>query len=231
MKSKKILIMKTRPGISDDEIQSMMDFNKVLEAHRSAQAKGKLLLSAGVAGGVVVLSLIAWQLMKSPEQKQVVEEQIQRPQQEIVQDSTSVSREPIVVKEEKKPDPARKETKKESDDTRQPAAAAPAPVYTEAEPVNGYPELYAWFQKELKYPVEAEKDSIEGIVSVSFVINKDGKPEQIRIMKTLGKPFDDEVVRVITNMPEWKPASLNGNRVPAKISMPLTFQINRSQKQ
>ena len=63
--------------------------------------------------------------------------------------------------------------------------------YLEAEPLNGYPALYAYFDSELKYPEVALRDSIQGTESVSFIINK-GEAETITILHSTGSPFDEE---------------------------------------
>jgi protein TonB len=222
MKLKKIFVMKTRPEISDHEIHAMMDFNKVLDDHRISRKKSHL-ARFGLFGGAVILAIVAWYMLAPGDTQQPVVQQTQP----VIVDSVASEKIDQKATEEKpqKEEPAK--TRKE-----EPRAATElAQVYTEAEPLNGYPDLYAYFQKELKYPVEAMKDSIEGIVSVSFVINKQGKPEQVKILNSLGTAFDNETVRVITGMPAWKAASLNGIPVPARISMPLTFQVDRNQKQ
>lgn len=99
------------------------------------------------------------------------------------------------------------------------------PVYVKAEPVNGYEALYAYFSKELIYPEAAVKDSIEGVLTVKFLINKEGRPEKIETSGTLGVLFDKEAVRLIQNMPLWKPATVNGQPITSKLSIPLTFQL------
>jgi hypothetical protein len=51
--------------------------------------------------------------------------------------------------------------------------------------------------------------------------------EQIEVEQSLGEEFEKESVRLIENMPEWKPAKLDGNPVRSRISIPLTFQIQK----
>ncbi|MEO1053517.1 MAG: TonB family protein [Bacteroidota bacterium] len=97
--------------------------------------------------------------------------------------------------------------------------------YQEAEPVEGFPALYSYFEAELTYPIEAVQDSIEGVVLVEFLIDKKGQPSQIKIMQSLGGLFDKESIRVIEGMPSWKPATINGIPVNSKMHIPLTFQI------
>jgi TonB family protein len=229
MKLKKINIMKTRPDISDEEIQAMMDFDKVLERHRSAKTTGRFMKPALLITGTVLVIAVVGSITIQPtrsvesttspevektEKRIVIPEETHPPATTVIPEARrSTSKKLPGIKTETKPEPAASD------------------VYAEAEPIDGYPELYTYFQKELTYPLEALKDSVEGIVSVSFVINRDGKPEQIKILNSLGAPFDNEAIRVISNMPGWKPASLNGKPMPARISIPLTFHIERTQKQ
>lgn len=99
-------------------------------------------------------------------------------------------------------------------------------VYVQAEPIDGYEALYAYFNKELIYPEAAVKDSIEGVLIVKFLINKEGKPERIETSGTLGILFDKEAARLIEHMPLWKPATVNGKPIASKLSVPLTFQLH-----
>jgi TonB family protein len=101
-------------------------------------------------------------------------------------------------------------------------------VYRQAEPRDGYPVLYAYFEKNLVYPRAAVKDSVEGVVNVVFSIDAEGKPKNITIENSLGPLFDQEAVRLLNNMPLWKPASYNGKVVPSKISLPITFALNKT---
>jgi len=225
MKLKKLNIMKTRPDISDAEIQAMMVFDKVLERHRSIKTNSRFIKPALWITGILTIAIVGWIAFKPTkvaepiaappvEQPAIVPQNIEEPTNTLPSEpKQTTSKKSPVIKPEVKPE--------------QPAAD----VYTEAEPLHGYPELYAYFQKEKTYPVEALKDSVEGIESVSFVINRNGKPEQIKILNSLGTAFDNEAIRVIGNMPEWRPASLNGKPTPARISMPLTFHIEQTQKQ
>jgi TonB family protein len=216
MKSKKLEIMKTRPHISDEEIDAMMDFDKVLSKYHSIKKYNK---SAWVWGaGTVVLVVSSLMLFKPT--PQVQQPALPKADPPILAPKKKEESTPTEEQKSKSVKPlSRKQSIQQS--TR---PVEPADVYTEAEPLHGYEDLYTYFQNELSYPTEALKDSIEGVVSVSFVINKDGKPEQIKILNSPGVVFDKEAIRVVSGMPEWKPASLNGKLVPARISMPITFQ-------
>ena len=73
----------------------------------------------------------------------------------------------------------------------------------------------------------ALNDSIQGVQIISFVINKNGKVEQIEVEQSLGAEFEKESIRLIENMPEWKPAKLDGKPMSTRISIPITFQIQK----
>lgn len=206
MKLKKFNIMKTRPDISDAEIRSMMDFDKVLRRHASARRWRYLPVVA-----IALVLITAWFLVQPREEKTPIVTKAPEGKKEV---------KPIEVVP---PKPAEVVVKKQKPESPQPKAI-PADVYIEAEPVNGYDDLYAYFGKELKYPPEVAV-AAEGDVDVTFVINREGKPEHIKFVNSLGPEFDQEVIRVINNMPGWKPAMQNGKPVPARISQSFTFSI------
>ncbi len=98
-------------------------------------------------------------------------------------------------------------------------------VDVQAEPVKGFPDLYAYFARELTYPEVA--DSVDGVVVVAFTINTEGRPEKISIEETIGLAFSQEAIRLIENMPQWKPATFNGRPMATRLSLPITFQVQR----
>ena len=220
MKLKKLNIMKTRPEISDEEIRSMMDFDKVLQQHTIANRFKYLSI---VIGSVVVIALIiGWAFLYPRTESTAKEPEVATPratqpavksEPKPIQQEKKVATKPVVVPAKPEQEQTQQEIKQEN-------------VYAEALPVNGYENLYAYFERELKYPSDATV-AAEGDVSVTFVINSKGKPEQIKFINSLGPEFDKEVIRVINNMPEWRPATQNGKPVPAKISQSFTFTIKK----
>ena len=82
------------------------------------------------------------------------------------------------------------ETKKESTSSVRTDSVKSA--FVPAEPIDGYPALYDYFSKELRYPEDALKDSIQGVTSVTFIINAQGKPEHVSTDRALPEAFDKE---------------------------------------
>lgn len=233
----KLKIVKNRPDVTDEEIRSYMDFDSLINKHIAQQktgVNGKQIAAIVVAiTGIAVMIYFLW-----PEVPELTNQN--EPVKEEVVPSTTPPDESAVrlvepEREEKSNDgadnateskPVQSKTEKTEKIIAQVEQSESS--YHEAEPAEGYQNLYEYFARELRYPAEAVKDSVQGIVTVSFLIDKAGKPTRIEILNSLGAPFDKEAMRLIENMPAWKPATLNGKPVAAKISMPLTFQIVKS---
>lgn len=242
-----------KPEISDEEIRAYMDFDRVLIQHQTLKdvARNHFLKKFILGSSVIVVGLIAGLWFFKNSNTNVVETKPQAekniPANSI--DSTNQSI-PKVVDEKSENVPATPKpehtTKKSKAITQSQIAegdaekksvqsteklsetpTAPQPVYAQAEPVDGYPKLYQYFSTDLKYPETMMKDSIQGVVMVMFTINVKGEPEKITIDQSLGKAFDEEAIRLITKMPPWKPATYNNKPVPSRISLPITFQIQK----
>ena len=97
--------------------------------------------------------------------------------------------------------------------------------YQDATPIDGIESLYDYFDVNLKYPSEGLTDSIEGTVIVKFTVKDNGKIDNITIQKSLGDAFDIEAIRLIENMPPWKPARVNEIPIDSKLSIPLHFKV------
>lgn len=81
----------------------------------------------------------------------------------------------------------------------------------------------------VKYPAEAKKKHKEGTVYVSFVVNKFGFIQDVKIAKGIpGAPeLDEEAMRVIAAMPRWSPGTMNGEPVKITITQPIKFVLGR----
>lgn len=85
----------------------------------------------------------------------------------------------------------------------------------------------AWVQENVKYPVEALKNNIQGRVILSFVVERDGSVSNIRILQTPGKTLSEEALRVIAASPKWKPGAQRGQTVRVKYTLPVDFRMTR----
>jgi TonB family protein len=95
-----------------------------------------------------------------------------------------------------------------------------------AEPVGGINQLFTWLGGELKYPEVARNNKVEGKVFVEFIVSEDGSIKDVKVLKGIGGGCDEEALRVISQMPKWKPALKDGKAVNQKLTLPITFKLS-----
>ena len=88
--------------------------------------------------------------------------------------------------------------------------------------------MQEWVYKYLKYPESAIREGIQGRVMVDFIIDKDGKVTDVRVIKGVSEELDAEAVKVISASPKWKPGRMNGNKVRASMTVPVEFRLERN---
>lgn len=90
---------------------------------------------------------------------------------------------------------------------------------------GGMVELMKWLTKNLKYPVLAQKQKLQGRVLVSFIINKDGSISDIKVAQGIDPLLDREALRVVRMMPRWKPGIEMGKPCRTMFAIPVVFQL------
>ena len=85
--------------------------------------------------------------------------------------------------------------------------------------------FHNYLNYELRYPALARENDIEGKVLVEFVVNEDGAISAARIVRGIGGGCDEEALRVIKNMPKWKPGRQNGRAVKVFFTLPIIFNL------
>jgi protein TonB len=92
---------------------------------------------------------------------------------------------------------------------------------------GGEQGLLKYISKKIKYPREAVNEQVEGMVVVSFVVNRQGEITDATILKGLGYGTDEEALRVINSMPNWTPGRQNGKPVAVRYTLPIRFSMKR----
>ncbi len=82
-----------------------------------------------------------------------------------------------------------------------------------------------WMRKNLKYPRQAKRMGIEGKVIVQFIIEKDGKLTDIKVLRGIGGGCDEEAVRILTMADPWKPGRQNGVPIRQRMIVPIYFRM------
>ena len=87
--------------------------------------------------------------------------------------------------------------------------------------------LEKWVYQYLKYPEKAVIEGVQGRVMVAFVIEKDGKVSDVRVVKSVSPELDAEAVKVVSASPKWKPGRLAGEKVRTSMTIPVEFRLEK----
>ncbi|MFC5624900.1 energy transducer TonB [Algoriphagus winogradskyi] len=91
---------------------------------------------------------------------------------------------------------------------------------------GGMEAWYTYLNKNLKYPAQAKRMNIQGMVIVRFVVNTDGSIQDIELVRTIGGGCDEIAKEVIENSPNWTPGRIGGRVVRSRMTMPIRFRLN-----
>ncbi len=89
-----------------------------------------------------------------------------------------------------------------------------------------------YLRENIVYPADEKRNGKDGIVYISFVINKDGSVDSVRIRKGVpGAPaLGEEAARVIREMPAWTPGKINQRPVRVEMTVPIRFTLTGRKK-
>jgi TonB family protein len=90
---------------------------------------------------------------------------------------------------------------------------------------GGEEALYKYLAENIKYPVMAKNNKVEGRVYITFVIEKDGTVSDAKVLRSVNEELDAEALRVINAMPKWKPGTQRGVPVRVQYNIPITFKL------
>lgn len=86
--------------------------------------------------------------------------------------------------------------------------------------------LVKFLSQNIVYPDLAKESDIQGIVVLSFVVNKDGTVGDVQIVREIGGGCGKEAVRVVKNMPKWSAGEANGHPVKVRFTLPVRFRLD-----
>lgn len=110
-------------------------------------------------------------------------------------------------------------------------AAKSDSVYSVVDELPQFPggdaALMKFLSTNLRYPDAMLKQRKSGRVFAEFVVTKKGKISEVNIKKTTDEGFNEEVIRVLSAMPKWKPAVKDGKKVSSRMNLPIMFRLPR----
>ena len=90
---------------------------------------------------------------------------------------------------------------------------------------GGESALNRYLGENIKYPQMAKESGIQGRVFVTFVIEKDGRVSDVRVLRGIGGGCDEEAIRVVQNMPRWTAGKQRGKSVRVQFNLPIKFTL------
>ena len=94
---------------------------------------------------------------------------------------------------------------------------------------NRFTAFPDWVQSQLKFPEEAIKNGLTGgTVYVSFLVNKQGKMENVKIKKGVDPLLDEVVLKIVRSSPDWTPGKYKGKVVDVPFLIPIKFVLDGS---
>ncbi|WP_443937471.1 TonB family protein [Pedobacter sp. MW01-1-1] len=94
---------------------------------------------------------------------------------------------------------------------------------------GGVANLYKFLGSNIKYPELAQRNKVQGKVFLSFLVEKDGRLDDIKVIKGLGSGLDEEALRVLKESPKWNPGSVNGQPVRVRYHINVNFSLNNEE--
>lgn len=103
------------------------------------------------------------------------------------------------------------------------------PVYKVAENMPVFPggdvALLKFVAQNIKYPMDAQTEGVQGRVICSFVVNKKGIVTNPKVVRGVSPSLDAEALRVINEFPQWTPGTVGGKPASVKYTVPITFRL------
>lgn len=134
---------------------------------------------------------------------------------------------PDTIKKEvkKEPAPAKKEPAKSSEVKFVTMTPDDQPTYP-----GGDEARIKFLMENIKYPETAKKDTIQGKVFVTFMVQKDGSITNVKVTRGVRKDLDEEAIRVVKLMPKWNPGKLKGEVIITTMNLPISFKLDGKKK-
>ena len=90
---------------------------------------------------------------------------------------------------------------------------------------GGTQKLKEFIEENLHYPKELEESCVQGRVIVRFIVERNGKLSNVKVVKSVHPVLDKEALRIVKLMPRWIPGRQNGITVRVKCYIPIIFRL------
>lgn len=142
----------------------------------------------------------------------------------IVEDDVELEEELVIMDTE-----ATEDTEVDFSDMTTEEEPEDGPVFFIVEEMPEFPggekALHQYLASTIQYPVIAQENGIQGRVYVKFVVNTDGSITDVEIARGVDPSLDKEALRVVKNMPKWKPGRQRNKPVRVSYTVPINFVL------
>lgn len=90
---------------------------------------------------------------------------------------------------------------------------------------GGVNKLMQYLVQNVRYPKQSQQNPAEGRVLVQFVVEKDGKISNVKVVKHMDTELDAEAKRVVKKMPKWTPGLEDGEKTRVMYVLPINFKL------
>jgi protein TonB len=90
---------------------------------------------------------------------------------------------------------------------------------------GGTQKLKEFIEENLRYPKGLEESCVQGRVIVRFIVERNGKLSNVKVVKSVHPVLDKEALRIVKLMPRWIPGRQNGITVRVKCYIPIIFRL------
>lgn len=92
---------------------------------------------------------------------------------------------------------------------------------------GGNAAMMKFLSDNIKYPVIAQENGLQGRVITNFVVECDGSITDVQVVRGVDPSLDREAIRVIQSMPRWKPGQQRGQAVRVRFTLPVVFRLQQ----
>jgi len=92
---------------------------------------------------------------------------------------------------------------------------------------GGIAALMQFLRNNIRYPVLAIENNIQGRVVLQFIVNTDGSIVDIQVVRSIDPLLDREAIRVVQTMPHWRPGKQGNQPVRVRFTLPIKFQLEQ----
>ncbi len=90
---------------------------------------------------------------------------------------------------------------------------------------GGVDALGRYLSNNMRYPIDAAQNGIQGRVICQITVLRDGSVSDVKVIRGVHPSLDDEAIRLISNMPKWKPGEQRGRAVNCRYMIPVMFRF------